>query len=62
VQFILDISTTFVVYNLHRCTAETCMISMCIFRYVQDRVRVSIEFVGHLHWDMIRGLVLRATE
>jgi hypothetical protein len=38
------------------------MISMCIFRYVQDRVRVSIEFVGHLHWDMIRGLVLRATE
>lgn len=34
------------------------MISVCIFRYAQDRVRVWIEFVGHLHWGMICGLVL----
>lgn len=40
------------------CTTESCMISVCIFRYAQDRVRVWIEFVGHLHWGMICGLVL----
>lgn len=34
------------------------MISMCIFRYAQDRVRVWIEFISHLDWGMICGLVL----